>query len=88
MVAWLSFAFPLLIFILGPVFNYIIVLLKSCDAAYKKGTVKEIRVWKNVACSRRSDSVERRAFFTSHRSPLSERLEQARKNGDAQWKFY
>ena len=30
-----------------------------------------------LACSRRSDSGERCAFFTSHRSPLSERLEQA-----------
>ena len=49
MVAWLSFAFPLLIFILGLAFNYnyIIVLLKSYDAAYKKG-VKEIPVWKKT----------------------------------------
>lgn len=50
MVAWLSFAFPLLVFILGLAFNYIIVLLKSYDAAYKKGTVKEIRVWKKRGC--------------------------------------
>ena len=34
MVAWLSFAFPLLIFILGLAFNYIIVQLKSYNAAY------------------------------------------------------
>ena len=49
-VAWLSFAFPLLIFILGLAFNYIIVLLKSYDAAYKK-VVKEIPVWKKRGCS-------------------------------------
>ena len=42
----------------------------------------------SLACSRRSDSGERcevkrsakKAFFTSHRSPLSERLEQARES--------
>ena len=51
LVAWVSFAFPLLIFILGLAFNYIIVLLKSYDASYKKGTVKEIRVWKKRGCS-------------------------------------
>ena len=43
-------AFPLLIFILGLAFNYIIVLLKSYDAAYKK-VVKEIPVWKKRGCS-------------------------------------
>ena len=34
MVVWLSFAFPLLVFILGLAFNYIVVQLKSYNAAY------------------------------------------------------